>query len=65
MPGDIAIRPVCWFVCLFVRSCACVRVRVFVNTLYVFGLNISKTVKRYKLGYNGAPIGNGIWQVEW
>ena len=27
-------------------------------------LNISETV-RDSLGYNGAPIGNGIWAIEW
>jgi len=53
-PGDIAIRRVCWGVCLcvfwFVKKC--------------WG-RISRKRLRYRLGYYGAPIGNGMWRIEW
>jgi len=28
-------------------------------------LNISETVKRYRLGSKGPPIGNGLWGIKW
>jgi len=49
--GGIAIRHVCWFVRMFVRS---------------FLVRSWKSVRaEYLDGYNGAPVGNGIWRIEW
>jgi len=53
--GDIAIRRVCWYVCLF----------VFVCSLTCIGAKYLKRKRLERLGSNILPIGNGIWRIEW
>ena len=31
----------------------------------MFGAHYLKNGWRYRLGYNRAPVGNGIWGIKW
>ena len=51
LPGGIAIRCVCWFVCLSVHN--------------ICGTEYLENGRILRLGCNGPPVGNGIWRTEW
>ena len=53
-PGGIVMRCVCWLVRSFVRQHKLCSGRISPKRLGI-----------YRLGYNGAPIGSGIWRIEW